>query len=343
VKLAGTTSALVAALAFTAVAAAAAPRTARAGDAPPAAAPPRTAPPSTASPPAAAPAGDAPPPAESPAKRAARDFVEGQRAYEVGDYRRAAAAFEAAYAAKPHHDALWNAARSWQKAGEDLRAANLLERYLAEAPPDARDRDSATAALAEVGKRVGRVQLQVVGVTNARLDGEPIRPAIVYVAPGDHVATADANGEPVRKLFSVGAGALVSVTLSPPPPPPARSEAKARRDATPERSAGLSPWFVVGGGALVAAGTALTIVSGLDTLDKRDAFLADQTADKLDAGNASQTRTNVLLASTAGVALVTGVLAAFFVDWSGGAARTGRAAWSVALSPFGATLRVRSP
>jgi hypothetical protein len=71
----------------------------------------------------------------------------------------------------------------------------------------------------------------------------------------------------------------------------------------------------VAGGALAATGLGLTIASGLDTVSKRDAFLADPTQPHLDDAFHSQTRTNVLLACTGGVALVTAVVAAFFVEW----------------------------
>ena len=83
-------------------------------------------------------------------KQAAKSFHDGEKAFAAGDYRKAAESFEAAYKAKPHHAPLWNAARSWEKAGEPVRAANLLEKYLQEAPAGARDRDQATAALADL-------------------------------------------------------------------------------------------------------------------------------------------------------------------------------------------------
>lgn len=277
-------------------------------------------------------------PQEKPERRAAREFREGQKAYDAGDYRRAAAAFELAYAAKPHYDSLWNAARSWQKAGDDLKAANLLERYLKEAPVDAPDRDSANTMLNDLAKRVARLQLQLLNVRNARLDGEPVVPVTTYLAPGEHVVSGDdLDGKPVRKVFTVKAGELVSVTLAPPVAEPAPSPPPTRHEET---SAGvLSPWFVAGGGALVAGGAALTVVFGLDTLKKRDAFLADQTQDNLDSGNASQTRTNVALGATIGLAAITGVIAVFFVDWKGGN-RTGaaRSPWRIGLGTIGREL-----
>src|SRR5580658_7681957 len=71
-------------------------------------------------------------------------FEEGTKAFDAGDFRRAAAAFEAAYRLAPNTDVLWNAARAWQRAGEAARAATLYSRYLRDAPPVAPDRGTAT-------------------------------------------------------------------------------------------------------------------------------------------------------------------------------------------------------
>src|SRR5262252_769297 len=69
-------------------------------------------------------------------KRAGVAFSDAQAAFDRGDYRRAGEGFESAYALKRHYASLWNAAQSWQRAGDDLRAVILLDQYLREAPPD---------------------------------------------------------------------------------------------------------------------------------------------------------------------------------------------------------------
>jgi hypothetical protein len=244
---------------------------------------------------------------------AARAFVAGEGAVDAGDSRHAAAEFEAAYTAKPHHAPLWNAARSWERAGEDVRAANLLERYLHEAPPDAPDRDLATATVAALSKRLGRIQAHLVGVTDARIDGVALDGAsVLWVAPGEHVASAESARGPVRKLVAVERGQLVSLTLgspeeaSPFASPPAPRE-EVRRP--------LSPWVVVSGGVLVVVGAGLTTAFGLETVSKKESFLGDPTQARLDDAHASQTRTNVALGATIGLAVVTGVIAALLVEW----------------------------
>jgi hypothetical protein len=267
-------------------------------------------------------------------RSAARHFADGQKAFTAGDYAHAADEFEAAYRDKPHHAPLWNAARSWQRAGEDVRAANLYARYLREAPPDAPDRDQATTALRGLTGRMGRIEPHASGVDKLRLDGKPVDAPVVYVAPGEHVAEADDHGKAVRKVVTVRAGEQTSVTLAPAQETSASTEplvgpprdARERRDQLGKDDAAiasrrpLSPVVVVLGAALTAVAGGFTVASGLDTISKRNAFPAEPTQSRLDAAFASQTRTNVLIGTTVGLGVVTAVLAGFFTDWSGGAA-----------------------
>ncbi len=244
-------------------------------------------------------------------KQAAKSFHDGEKAFAAGDYRKAAEAFEAAYKAKPHHAPLWNAARSWEKAGEPVRAANLLEKYLQEAPAGARDRDQATAALADLEKRLGRLEVRASGVSNLRVDDAEPTGIKLYVTPGDHVVSGSADGKTVRKVLNVEPGQVVSVTLTPPKDEPIKEE-----PPKPKPKGGLSPWFVVGGAAATAVAGGLTVASGFDTVAKKEAFLGDATQPNLDSAFSAQTRTNVLLGVTVGLAVVTAVVA-IFVDWKG--------------------------
>ena len=255
----------------------------------------------------------APPEAD---RTAARHFTDGQKAFTVGDYAHAGDEFEAAYRDKPHHAPLWNAARSWQRAGEDVRAANLYARYLREAPPDAPDRDQATTALRALASRMGRIEPHASGVDKLKLDGKDVDAPAVYVAPGEHVAEANDKGTSVRKIVSVRAGEQVSVTLAPVPAPPMPGPPRKDEPVTPARRP-LPPLVTVIGGVLTVAAGGFTIASGLDTQKQRDAFPDDRTQDRLDDAFASQTRTNVLLGTTIGLAVITGVIAIFFTDWGG--------------------------
>lgn len=244
--------------------------------------------------------------------RAAKaQYDEGERAFKKGDFRRAGELFEAAYRIFPHHSALWAAARAWIRAGEDVRGANLLEQYLNSAPANAPDRDLATQVITDLDKRLGRIEILMTDVADVKIDGEELTAQKLWVVPGEHVVTADAKGKPVRKTVAVAAGDRLSVTMEPPPPPPAFGEPPPAVTNKP-----IPPWLVFVGAGVTAVGAGLSIASGLDTLGKRDAFIKEPTQPALDDAHASQTRTNVLIGTTVGVAVLTGV-AAFFVDWSG--------------------------
>ncbi len=247
-------------------------------------------------------------------KSAKGAYEEGERAFGKGDFRRSAESFEQAYKLSPHHSALWAAARAWLRAGEDVRAANLLERYLGEAPADAPDRDRATGAIRELDKRLGRLEVVTNDVVGVKVDGASLSTPRLWVVPGEHVATGEVDGKPVRKVITVAAGDHISVSLevvtreTPPPPPPIATNASKKP---------LPPWVVVVGGTLAAIGTGATIYSYTDTLDKKDAFEADRTSrTKLDNAHSAEDRTNILLVSTVGVAAVSVLAAAFLVDWT---------------------------
>jgi hypothetical protein len=262
-------------------------------------------------------------------KRAEQLFTEGQAAFEAGDFRRAASSFEAAYATKHHPAVLWNAARSWQRAGEELRAAIEFDRYLRVTGADAPNRDEATKSLAEILKHVARVQIRTVGVKSATLDGEPVSETSVLVASGEHVVTGeDSAGRPVRKVFTARGGETVSIVVATEP----KSEPVTTPKAEPkleskESSRPLSPWVVVAGSVLATAGGVLTVLYGIQTVNKAHAFDADKTAARLDEGYASQMRTNVALGVTGGIVALTTIAALFLVDWGGSSPRaTGRSA-----------------
>jgi hypothetical protein len=263
--------------------------------------------------------------ADDAVARAAKQFVEGQKAFGAGDYRSAAGLFEGAYRDKPHHSALWNAARSWQRAGDEVRAANLYARFLLEAPPDAPDRDQANVAVHDLATRLGRIELHVAtGTSNLRLDGKPVEAPVVYVAAGEHLAEVDSPRGDVRKVVQAPSGQIVSVTLEPAPKPPAAASSSAPLAPLGPRAAragapGLPPFVFFAGAALSLASAGFAVASGLDTVDKRDAFLADPTEDRLAAGTSSQTRTNVVIGVTAGALVITAVVGLFFTDWGGNA------------------------
>ena len=243
-------------------------------------------------------------------------FAEGQRAFTLGDFQHAAESFEKAYQRAPHHAALWNAARSWQRAGEGARAANLYAKYLREAPPNAPDRNSAIAALKKLSGKLARLEIHAAGMQELQVDGEPVQDEVVYVSPGTHLIEAKSGDRTVRQQQRAEAGAVVSVALLPPPvassaprPPPPPPP------PPPVQSKKWSPTVVYVGGAITLVLAGATTWSGLNTLSQKDTFDAAPTQDNLDEGHARQTRTNVLLACSLGAAALTGAAALWLVDW----------------------------
>jgi hypothetical protein len=239
-------------------------------------------------------------PEDASAKKA---FTDADRAFRAGDFRGAAEGFERAYKLKPHHAALWNAARSWESAGDPVRAANLLEKYLQEAPTGARDRDKAVASLKSLNERLARVEVRGVGVSSLHVDGLAAEEgARLYVTAGEHVITGDAEGTQIKKAVQVEPGQLLSVTLERPAPVVAPQAPKPSKQLPPVV-------FIVSAGATVVAGGFL-IASGLNTVGQKQAFLDDRgNQAKLDDAYSAQYRTNVILGTTVALAVITGVLA----------------------------------
>jgi hypothetical protein len=283
------------------------------------------------------------PPAPSQANRdaAAAAFAEGERAFAAGDYQRAARSFAQAYALAPHPAALWNTARAWHEAGELARAANLFAKYLREAPAGAPDRGSATKALEDLSRKLGRIDVFAPGLADVRVDDTPADGGIVYVSPGTHVIRARAKSGVLQRTREVEAGAVIEVALvgeavdpaSPPrdpAPPPAASTPLPLKLATPPgegslptppaptqpSSRGWSPIVVSVGVAVTAVLAGVTIGSGVDTLNTRDRFDRNPIEANRAAGEDAQLRTNVLLGVTIGSAALTAVAAIWLVEWS---------------------------
>ena len=260
---------------------------------------------------------------------AAREFAEAQRAFGAGDFKLAAEQFEAAYKHKPHHASLWNAARARQRMGDTAKAANLYSRYLREAPPAARDRNTAISSLQKLTPKLGQLEITSVGLEDVKVDREPALDRNVYVNPGAHVVEAKVAGSDrvVTQSANVDAGqtqsvALVAPTKNETPTTPTTTPTTTPPPVTPtphdpveEKSRGWSPAVVyVGLGLTVVAG-GLGVLSGLDVVNQKTTFDKDPTQSNLDTGKSKQLRTNILLGVTAGLGVLTGVAAIWLVDW----------------------------
>lgn len=248
-------------------------------------------------------------------------FGDGEAAFERGDFVAAGRSFEAAYDADPSPSSLFNAAKSWERAGEAARAANLYHRFLDEAPSDTANRDRATAALAELGQKLGRVELVALAVRALSLDGVPVgQQRSLYVTPGSHLLQAVFDTGKAVKSVTIAAGQSLTVALEPDPPQPKSVEPLVRAP-TPPASRGATPWLLLPFAVTTALGGALVIWSGADTLYARAQYDSLPDADKAltyEQGKFKQDRTNVLIGVTSALAVTTGCLALFAIDWGAG-------------------------
>jgi tetratricopeptide (TPR) repeat protein len=257
-------------------------------------------------------------------ERAASRFTEGERAFERGDFVRAAGEFEAAYRENPHPTALWNAAFSWERAGERVKAANLYHRFLAEAPSETQNRDRATAALSELKKTLGRIEIVAPEAETAEIDQRDLgQGRVVFVDPGAHLVTATIAGDRISAEVAVDAGQTRSVVLA--AKRVAKPDAPAAKKPPPpvdkQDPRGATPWLLLPFAGVTALGVGLVIWSGADTLVARAQYDELSKADQrllYDQGKLKQDRTNVLIGVTGGLGLVTGAVAIFAIDWGAG-------------------------
>lgn len=308
-------------------------------------------------------------------KEAASRFSEGERAFSRGDYAKAGDAFEAAYAAKPHEAALWNAARSWERAGELARAANLYRRYLRSAPDDAPDKKRAASALDALKPKLGRLEIVAPLLPAITVDDRATTDNVVFVIPGTHLVVGKNDaGVSAKKEVTLTAGAIESVVLDPPPEPkpsavPA-SSAPPLTSSAPLASAaptttgrpvptpppevkrhGTTPWLLAPFIGVTAISGTFLIASGIDVIRAKSDFeelkkgrSTEEQQALIEAGVGKTDRTNVLIGVTGGLALVTGIVALTAIDWGGHDKPAGKPATSsgrVFVGPGGVGLEAR--
>lgn len=205
-------------------------------------------------------------PSQPPATAAsARDhFADAERLFEENNYAEAVRKFHAAYLAQPHPALFFNIAKCYQLLGDEPRALDSYQRYLAQMPA-ADDRDLVAAAVVELRQSLRRrgEQLLIVRVTPAEaevtVDGVVVAsPVAVAVRPGAHRVSARLGGrDPVERALRVDAGAeTLELALSLP------SDAPARRTwvyvATSTSAVALLSGAGLGMGALSARGELLS-------------------------------------------------------------------------------------
>lgn len=148
-------------------------------------------------------------------------FLAGQEAYQQGDYDKAIANWNAAYAKDPKPLIQYNLGGAFERVGRIDAAVAAFDKYLATAPDDDRVRR------AEVGAKIERLRarlretgLVVEGApdgTSIDIDGKSWgltpRPDAISLQPGSHTVTLKRDGyEPFTAMVAIGAGERVTVS-----------------------------------------------------------------------------------------------------------------------------------
>jgi hypothetical protein len=265
-------------------------------------------------------------------------YDRGTRAYRRGDYATAAREYAAADALSPSPVALQAALDAAVLADDPVLGVELVDRAK-EAPRTNALALSILTAQRKFARRTGRIHVAcgAAAACIASIDGAAVDPAHpVIVRVGAHTVIVESGGAATTRDVTVGpdevievapaagtapAAATASGAATAPASAPAPEAASAPVVAT-ESSRGISPvWFYVGLGATGIAGAA-SIVSGADTASQHSHFASDCTQGReasncgglASSGQSAQTRTNVLIGATAGLAAVTAVTL-FFVRW----------------------------
>jgi hypothetical protein len=249
---------------------------------------------------------------------AARDaYDRGAAAYDAGDYALATTHLSRADALVPSDVALELALKAAVRANDAVQAMELAQRAQSRSSPSLRATREDTVT--RMAPRVGRVVVQCSACT-ATIDGSPImigEPRWALVGPRD-VVVEHRKGQRRPYPVKIDAGATAVVTAT--PTATATAPAPAAVLATPppaiDTDRGVSTaWFWVPAGISVALGAA-TIGSAIDTRNKYDAFSANPSQERSDAGVSAQLRTNLLIGATSVSVLATAIVGLFLVRWS---------------------------
>ena len=179
-------------------------------------------------------------------------FDEGTALYSRGQFAKAAEKFETSYAARPVPVTMFNIARSWEQAGETLKAIGAWQAWLVMSP-SAPERPQAELSLQRLGEKLARLGVQALTITslplNARVvvDGIPrgTAPLTLELPPTRHLLRLELEGrqgqertvelslaQPTLETFEL-APVGQALLLPPPPVPDATSPVPLPRPAVP--------------------------------------------------------------------------------------------------------------
>ncbi|MBK7585609.1 MAG: hypothetical protein IPI67_36170 [Myxococcales bacterium] len=285
-------------------------------------------------------------------KAAAREiFRAAEAAFSRGEYRAAALAFEAADERSPNGGAAYNAARAWEKAGDEPRAADAFERAL-------RSGELVDARLADAQKRLAALSprlgvLVIDGPPKARvsvgsLEDAPA-PRRLHLTPGEypvHVRWASGKRQTHQVRVSagreqtLGLGGAEAVVRDAPHPVEHEQPLREHRTSADEGRAGSGPWgwLLLSAGALSMGTGAVLLNRGLSA---RDEFEASGRTDAGAHDRALGYRTWSSVTLFGGGALVGAGVAVLLVSPRPSEPTSESARWSLEIAPTGARLVAR--
>ncbi|MEP7053352.1 MAG: hypothetical protein ABJB12_23515 [Pseudomonadota bacterium] len=281
-------------------------------------------------------------PTPTQVRSAAEAFDRGREAYKQEEYAEAAEQFESADANAPSAAALELAIRARDKAGQLDRAATLAALALARHPDDPNIQKIAPSIIARAKTELFELSLKCddpcdVTVAGKLAPGRRSTERTIYVAPGKYTVLAGWSGDrSSSQQVAAARGAQGTLEFETPAAPavpaavaaPLVSATPSEKPEAEDRAHGsgtLSPAVFWVGVGLTAVAGGVSIWSGLDTQnhpgpDKvREACQASSPdcQSLYQQGLDRQHRTNILIGVTAGLGVATGVIGAFFTDWSG--------------------------
>lgn len=269
-------------------------------------------------------------------KAAAEEFDAGRRAFTAKDYESAAEHFENADRDAPAPEALRNAIRAHISAKNFARAATLSAAMLVRYPDDKTSGQFAKQTLASTEKKLHRFAIQCKPACTLLIDGKlsPLpegQQFTIFTEPGKHTLLAAWSKERKREREVDGEAAKetsLQFEAPPLPPPPAPSPTTSATESAPPEPPPPPPkplprpvFYATAGVTVLLAG--VTVWSALDMRSdpgrakvRQDCAGKDESCPTYQDALRKQTRTNVLIAVSAGAAVATGVVA-YFTNWSG--------------------------
>ena len=158
---------------------------------------------------------------EESERRARALFAEGMKQVDAGDFEKALARFEQAYALFPTIRILLNIAGMLGELGRNAEAADAYARYLDSPEADPAMKPDAKKRLAELDALLAKIQFELGAPgMRVRIDGkrtlEPRAGSLTRVEPGTHTVVGEQEGATnVAVTLTVAAGETKLVKLEP--------------------------------------------------------------------------------------------------------------------------------